>query len=134
MKTLFADTFYFLALVNPEDAGHRKAQDINVTSGWRMITTAWVLTEVGDALAKPSNRGLFLRLLDRLQSSPNVQIVPFSMEVFHQGLGLFRARDDKEWTLTDCISFVIMQQHRVSEALTGDHHFEQAGYVALLRP
>ena len=133
MRTLFADTFYFLALLNPKDAKHQKAQDINATPNWRMITTAWILMEVADALATPPNRGLFLRLVDRLQASSTIEVIPLSMDVFNQGLRFYRERPDKRWPLTDCISFVLMQQRGITDALTGDHHFEQAGFVSLMK-
>ena len=70
---------------------------------------------------------------DRLLSDPSVTVIPASEGLFNRGRELFRSRPDKDWSLTDCISFVIMQDHGLRDALTGDHHFEQAGFVALLR-
>ena len=77
-------------------------------------------------------RQLFLRLLENLQADPNCTIVPATAMLFAEEVKLYARRPDKEWTLTDCISFVVMQQHGISQALTGDRHFEQAGFEAML--
>ena len=132
MSVLFADTFFFLALINKRDEAHERATRY---SGNRrqLITTAWILTETADALSDPQNRPAFLRLLEILENSADVKILGPEMTLFRAGLELFRSRPDKEWSLTDCISFAAMKEHLVTEALTGDHHFEQAGFAALLK-
>ena len=132
MSAFFADTFYFLALLNERDAAHTKAVHVEATSV-PVVTTAWVLTEVGDALCAPENRPVFLNLLDLLHESPDARVIPPSSELFERGIGFYRQRPDKEWSLTDCISFVVMADEGLTEALTGDHHFEQAGFRALLK-
>jgi predicted nucleic acid-binding protein len=78
-------------------------------------------------------RGLAVELIALLRADANVQIIPASTALMDEGLALFRARSDKRWGLTDCMSFVTMQQNGVRDALTSDHHFEQAGFRALLR-
>jgi predicted nucleic acid-binding protein len=98
-----------------------------------MVATAWVLTEFADALWHPANRARFITTLNHLKTNPQGRIVPANEATFDKGVKLFEARADKEWSLTDCISFVVMQQEGITEALTGDHHFEQAGFVALLK-
>lgn len=132
MNAVFADTFYFLALLNERDAAHAKASLFDATAR-PLVTTAWVLTEVGDAMSAPENRPAFLELLDMLQDSPDARIIGPTDELFQRGIELFRQRVDKEWSLTDCISFVAMKNERVTDALTGDRHFEQAGFRALLK-
>ncbi len=132
MRPLFADTFFYLALLNPGDAYHQRALDFTKTSTSRIITTPWVLTEVGDALAGPAQRPLFVRLLAGLERDPKATILPAAQPIFDSGIDLFKARPDKDWPLTDCISFAVMREHGLEAALTGDHHFEQAGFVALL--
>src|SRR5438477_6244053 len=97
-----------------------------------ILTTAWILTEVGDAMAEPVNRPAFLRLVSWLRSSSDVEIVPCSPELFDRGVERYAERPDKEWSLTDCISFRVMEERGLTDALTGDHDFEQAGFVALL--
>ncbi len=132
MNAVFADTFYFLALLNDRDTSHSKALTFDATAR-PLVTTAWVLTEVGDALSAPENRPAFLQLVETLQDSPDARIIGPTDELFKRGIELFRQRMDKEWSLTDCISFVAMNDERVTDALTGDRHFEQAGFRALLK-
>jgi predicted nucleic acid-binding protein len=133
VNLIFADTFYFLALLNQDDAAHSNALDISGQLTDTILTTAWVLTEVADAMAAPSLRGVFLDLIEALRSDPNTIIVPPAQTLFDQGLKFYANRPDKDWTLTDCISFVVMEQHGITQALTGDRHFEQAGFQALLK-
>ena len=132
MRPVFADTFFYLALLNPRDACHQQATDISRMLTPSTVTTAWVMTEVGDALAGPMQRSLFLDLLHGLHSDATVVMVPATQELFDRGVDLFGQRPDKEWSLTDCISFVVMEEHGLTEALTGDRHFEQAGFKVLL--
>jgi predicted nucleic acid-binding protein len=132
MRTTFADTFYYLALLNPHDAAHPRAVAASEGLSGRLVTTAYVLTEVADALAAPRDRPRFLALLQTLEADPEVTIVPASDALFHRGVDLYRERPDKDWPLTDCISFVVMSDFATTEALTGDRHFQQAGLVALL--
>jgi len=98
----------------------------------RAVENAGVLTELGDALHRGRNRETFTRFLDTLDRHEDFEVVPASPELFQRGVELFRARPDKEWSLTDCISFVVMAEKGLSEALTGDRHFEQAGFKPLL--
>ena len=133
MKTVFADSFYFFALVNDRDPAHAKSLAFLRTYSGRLLTTAWVLTELGDGLTQPANRPAFLQTLRTLQNDPNVVIVAFEEALFEAGVALFSQRRDKTWSLTDCISFVVMQREGITDALTGDHHFEQAGFRALFK-
>lgn len=132
MRTTFADTFYYLALLNPRDAAHPRAVAASVGMSGQLVTTGYVLTEVADALAAPRDRPRFLALLRTLEADPGVTIVPASDALFRRGVDLYRRRPDKDWPLTDCISFVVMSDFGTNRALTGDHHFQQAGLVALL--
>lgn len=84
-------------------------------------------------MSLPKDRELFTALLDGLKGNAKVTIIPASQELFDRGVEFFRERPDKEWTLTDCISFVVMADEELTDALTGDHHFEQAGFKALLK-
>jgi uncharacterized protein len=133
MTTRFADAFYFLALLNPGDAAHSAALRLAREGRGTIVTTAWVLTEVADAMAAPANRPLVLRLIEGFRTLKTVEVVPSEPALFDRGLDLYSRRLDKAWSLTDCISFVVMTERGLTEALTGDHHFEQAGFRALLR-
>jgi predicted nucleic acid-binding protein len=133
MTPRFADAFYYLAIVNPRDQAHQRVKDRATLWLGPVVTTAWVLTEVGDALAAPGLRPVFHDLIAELWADEETEIVPASDDLFRRGVALFARRPDKGWSLTDCISFVVMQERGLTEALTGDHHFEQAGFLALLR-
>ncbi|MBM4041313.1 MAG: type II toxin-antitoxin system VapC family toxin [Planctomycetes bacterium] len=133
MTPVFADTFYYLALMNPEDRAHGRALEFSDTLVEPVVTTTWVLTEVADALCAPGQRRGFRRLLDHIGADPTTRVVPPSQQLFDRGVEFYDHRPDKEWSLTDCISFVVMTEEGITEALTGDHHFEQAGFVALLK-
>jgi uncharacterized protein len=132
MTATFADTFYFLALVNTRDSAHEKATAFSTEHEDRIVTTAWVLTELADALCDSSHRRAFQRVFNGLKADSGTLIVPPSRSLFERGIELYDARDDKDWSLTDCISFVVMENHGIKDALTGDRHFEQAGFRALL--
>ena len=84
-------------------------------------------------MCHPANRPKFLAALNYLKANPQGRVAPADPVLFEEGIKLFEARPDKEWSLTDCISFVVMQREGITEALTGAHHFEQAGFVALLK-
>ncbi len=133
MRTWFADTYYFIAMLNVRDAHHARVMQFNLGTRRRLLTTAWVLTEVADALSQPPDRGLFLSLNQLVNTSKIITSIPATQELYELGVSLYASRLDKAWSLTDCISFVVMRDHGIHEALTGDHHFEQAGFAALLR-
>lgn len=132
MKPVFADTVYYLALVNPRDQYASAAARITAAISGEFVTTVWVLAEVANMLARGPNRGLFCELYQDLASDRRVTIVPAAQDLFEQGLDLYAQRADKEWSLTDCISFVVMREYGLTEALTADRHFEQAGFRVLL--
>jgi hypothetical protein len=132
MREVFGDTFYYLGMINPHDAAHSRAIALSNDKDIRVITTSWVLTELADALSRLSTRASFARMLNCLRSDPLTHIVAASQTLFEQGVELYISRFDKEWSLTDCISFIVMREYGLLEALTGDRHFEQAGFKALL--
>lgn len=133
MTRVFADSYFFFAILNPRDEAHAKAVDYGRRHRGPLVTTAWVLTEVADGLASTPRRQVFRGLIESLEASRTNLIVPANAETFEQGVELYHARPDKQWSLTDCISFVVMSEERITQALTGDRHFEQAGFEALLR-
>jgi predicted nucleic acid-binding protein len=133
MKRVFADTYYFLALLNPKDEWHEISLEFTSHLDRSFLTTAWVMTELANSLSRGRNRQLFLELFKELQNDPRVTILPPSAELYHRGLDLYALRLDQDWSLTDCISFEVMQQSDLTEALTADHHFEQAGFSILLK-
>jgi predicted nucleic acid-binding protein len=132
MTALFADSFYFLAIGNPRDASHRDALEVS-RGDPDLVTTSWVLLEVADALAGRSTRERFVRLDRHLRDDPRTRLVGPSRVLLARAVRLYASRRDKEWSLTDCTSFLVMRDSGLKEALTGDRHFEQAGFKALLK-
>lgn len=136
MRFIFADTGYWVALLNSRDNLHTKAvklsKDIQPA---HIVTSEMVLTEVLNDFSK---RGDHLRLetvnfIESLRKHPNTTIIPQTSEQFQDALGLYKQRLDKAWSHTDCVSFLIMKEHVISDALAYDKHFLQAGYAALMR-
>lgn len=133
MNACFADTYFFLALLFQSDEAHQHANDMVRDLSGRIYTTAFVLTEVADAMAIPGRRQQFVPFLSFLRSNPMITILPPEQEIFDRGISLYDQGPDKSWSLTDCISFIVMQNHGLGDALTADHHFEQAGFNILLK-
>ena len=132
---IFLDTAYVNALVNTRDQWHGAAvqwQRQLSTDQRRLVTTEFVLVEIADGLAAVRFRGQAVKVIATLQASSLVEIIPASSQLFTAALELYRSRGDKDWGLTDCASFVIMYGRGLSEALTTDDHFRQAGLRALL--
>jgi predicted nucleic acid-binding protein len=133
MKAVFADTSFYVAVLSPSDAYHASAESSAHTIRGQVITTEYVLLEVATFFSAMKNRAAFLELLRVLRNDPETTLLPSSADLWQRGLSLFAERMDKDWSLTDCISFVVMQDLELREALTTDHHFERAGFVALLK-
>ena len=98
-----------------------------------VVTTSWVLVELADCMRLPHEREVTARFIAALRQALQTVVVPVSEAALWRGFELYRGRTDKEWSLTDCISFVVMKEQGLTQALTGDHHFEQAGFTALLK-
>ncbi|HKS42531.1 MAG TPA: type II toxin-antitoxin system VapC family toxin [Blastocatellia bacterium] len=133
---VFLDTAYAIALSSPTDEHHEKAlllADELEKDRTRLITIRSVILEIGNALSKQRYRKAAIALLESLEEDANVEIVGLSEDLYEKGFELYRQRPDKEWGITDCISFVVMLERGLSDVLTTDQHFEQAGFNALLR-
>jgi predicted nucleic acid-binding protein len=136
MRLAFADSGYWIALLNPQDGLHQKALQVsNEDLGRSIVTTELVLVEVLNDLSGRSAhlRAGAVRLVEELEANERVAVVSSERLLFRSALGLYRDRPDKTWSLTDCASFIVMQERGIAEALAHDVHFEQAGYRALLR-
>ena len=133
MSLAFADTYYFLALLDSREERHLQALEAARDPQLKIVTTEWVLTEFGDAYSDPKDRADFVALYHALLNHPGIKIVSADTALFNRGVKLFESRLDKKWSLTDCCSFLVMRDEGISEALTGDKHFEQAGFTALLK-
>lgn len=136
MTEVFLDTSYAIALAASNDEHHERAVKLAEqleANGTRLITTRAIILEIGNALAKARYRNPAVELLDALENDPKVEIVPVSEELCRRAFQLYRNRLDKEWGLIDSISFIVMTDQRLQEALTTDDHFRQAGFRALLQ-
>lgn len=133
MSLLFADTSFFVAYLNSRDVNHVVANEHMTTSDDRIVTTQWVLAELGNFLAEGPNRRLFGPLVRALSAEDRFEIVTADDGSFARGFDLFVRRPDKEWSFTDCVSFEVMKDRDITDALTADHHFEQAGFLVLLK-
>jgi predicted nucleic acid-binding protein len=128
----FVDTSFVVALVNKNDQYHNQA--IELASRFdkrRLITTDAVLLEVGNALArnfKPES----IQIIEHFIAADEIQIIHLDADLFRRAFELYRSHGDKAWGLVDCISFVVMRELNLTEALTADRHFEQAGLTALI--
>jgi len=132
MKRVFGDSFYFIALLNARDIHHGQARDVTRNLAGPVVTTRWVLAEVGNALSGLGARQGFARFLAGLPTQREVVVLVDSDLLYERGVRLFSTRSDKEWSLTDCISIEAMRQADLTEVLTGDRHFVQAGFTLLM--
>ena len=132
MKSVFADTYYFIALINHDDADHERVTNLAQTFRAPMVTTEFVLVELADAMATEPCRVKMSAIVETLRALPSLKIVPASSHWIDAGFSLYSSRKDKEWSLTDCISFEVMWRFNLQDALTHDHHFRQAGFQVLL--
>jgi uncharacterized protein len=134
MSAILADTSFFVAYLNPREDCHAIAVQWMTASSERIVTTEWVLAELGNFLGEGPNRRLFGSLVRALSAEDRVEIVPADHESFSDALNLYVRRPDKSWSFTDCTSFRLMKARKIRDALTTDHHFEQAGFRVLLSP
>jgi len=131
MKAVFADTFYFCALLNRTDAAHEAVVAYARSSGLPVVTTVLVLTELANTFAETRLRKRAAEFIRVLEGARQFRAIPLSGELWEAGLRLYEERPDKEWSLTDCCSFVVMEREGLATALTGDRHFIQAGFEAI---
>jgi predicted nucleic acid-binding protein len=132
---LFLDTYYVQALLNPRDPHHARALAFlpQVRRAAEVVITEAVFAEVGNALSgTPRLRQLAAAFIRRCYAEANMAVVSVDTALMTRALELFESRADKDWGLTDCISFVVMREHDLTEAATGDRHFQQAGFRALM--
>ena len=129
---VFADTYFYLALFNTRETHHRRVVEYAGTLTGMVVTTQWVLMELADAMAGVPERREMQAKFQILKDDPGTTVVEASGAWFERGLALYHSRPDKAWSLTDCISFAVMAERGLTEALTGDRHFEQAGFTTLL--
>jgi len=132
LRDVFADSAFWIALVVKQDQYHVRSQQWSLRITGRMTTTVPVLLETANALARPAWRAHGVALIEHVQRRPDIDVIALSQDLWGRGWDLFRNRPDKGWSLTDCISFLVMGDAGLSDALTPDEHFRQAGFRPLL--
>jgi predicted nucleic acid-binding protein len=136
-KVIFLDTSGWLALLHSKDVKHKQASEIWLdigSKGYRIVLTDWIIAETGNGLARTPIRHLFADAVDRIWSSPNVEIVNIDHQTAKRSVAYYRRHADKTWGLVDCASFIVMGDRGITEAFTSDRDFEQAGFTRLLKP
>jgi predicted nucleic acid-binding protein len=130
---IFVDTLFIVALINKRDQYHHIAlQFVKEFENYPLITTDAVLLEVGNALSSNYKNEAF-ELIESFLESDDVEVIRLNPDLFDEALSLYKKHQDKSWGLVDCISFVVMKKYEVTQALTFDKHFIQAGFQALMK-
>ena len=134
-ERLFIDTAYVQALLNKKDNYHNQAQAVypRLAKVRELWTTEAILVEIGNALSS-INRVVATGFINICYNLPNMTVVAVDTSLLKRSIQLYENRHDKEWGLTDCISFVVMQEQGLFDALTMDHHFKQAGFHPIMEP
>jgi predicted nucleic acid-binding protein len=130
---ILVDTQFVVALINQRDQNHAQALEQSARfEGHPVLITDAVLLEIGSVLARGFRREA-VAAIEGFLTADEVGIVHLTPQLFQQALALYKAHDDKERSLVDCISFIVMRDAGLSQALTYDQHFVQAGFQALMR-
>jgi uncharacterized protein len=128
---IFVDTSFVIALINEKDQYHHQAEALSYTfENSQLITTDAVLLEIGNALARDFRKEA-VAVIKVLQSSKKVEVIAIDQKLFGKGLEVYEKRNDKTWGLVDCISFIVMGESGITEVLTFDRDFEQAGFIVV---
>jgi predicted nucleic acid-binding protein len=136
MKQIFADTNGWIALSSKRDQLHEAAVKINrdlLRSGHRYVTTNFILDETYTGLRMKVGHLAAVDFGERQRKSKTVQIIRITEEMEEEAWEMFKQYTDKDFSFTDCTSFVLMRRLGLTEAFTSDHHFEQMGFVTLLK-
>jgi uncharacterized protein len=130
----FVDTGYLIALFSPKDAHHTQALALQsqVQRERRSLTTEAVVFELGAAFSRAAYRSVGQAIMHTLMHDLSIEVVPITPALRDKALALFAQHQDKDWSLCDCASFELMRERGVTQALAADHHFDQAGFTALL--
>ena len=134
-RRLFLDTSFLVALENRDDPFHGRAKQLDrqlMSEACTLLLHWGILLEIGDGYARIGRRNKGLQLLEKLSREEGYHVYPLTESLLEQASDLYRARPDKDWGLTDCVSFILMRQEGISEALTADVHFRQASFTPLL--
>lgn len=133
MADVFVDTSFVVALVNANDQYHSLALDLSDRlNGQALVTTDAILLEIGNALSRNFKQES-VEIIEDFLSSDDVQVIHLHPQLFRKAFDLYKSRSDKLWGLIDCVSFVVMKEIGITDALSADKHFEQAGFNILIK-
>jgi len=135
-QTVFVDTSAWLALINEADTDHAAAKTIRdklLHNKKRFLVTDYIIVEIANSLCKTRWRSHAVQLINSIRETDSFEVVEIDKEVLDDAWDMYSARADKEWSLTYCVSFVVMKKHGIRDAFTNDHHFEQAGFAVLVK-
>ncbi len=128
----FLDTSFVIALFVKKDVNHSKAKDIFKKI---RVSEIWlhdgIILEIGNFFSSAKSKAIVF--IEKMQESEEVKIVPLDENLLRDSFELYKSRIDKTWGLVDCISFIVMENYKLTDVLTADVHFEQAGFIALLK-
>jgi predicted nucleic acid-binding protein len=129
MKSVFVDTSFIIALYNKDDECHRNAIAIlPKIKGCPLVLTQAIILEIGNAFSSNKRKSAGVKIIKWIESSGEFQIIPYDKDLHKKAFQLYASRIDKDWSLTDCISFVVMKDYGIEHALATDRHFAQAGF------
>lgn len=131
MTAVFVDSFALIAWLNPRDQYHSAVEQYFRDYTGKYVTTEWILVEFADGFSAPNLRHLAVDTIRRIRVNPLFEVIPYDPVVYQAGFDLFASRPDKAWSLTDCISFAVMESRGLTDTLTADRHFAQAGFKAI---
>ena len=133
MSDVFVDTSFVVALVNKNDQYHDLAVDLTERfTGQGLVTTDAILLEIGNALSRNFKRES-VEIIEHFLTSDDVKVIHLHPPLFRRAFDLYKSHSDKQWGLIDCVSFVVMEELAITDALSADKHFEQAGFKVLIR-
>jgi len=136
IEPIFVDSFAWIAAINKSDNYHEISLRILeelLNKQAKLITTNYVVVETINALSKVKFRKTVIEFIDKLRKSPSIQIVKITDEIYNNAWTLYQQRMDKDWGITDCTSFEVMQMFNIRKAFISDKHFEQAGYSLMVK-
>ena len=135
-EVIFVDTFAWVAVINKSDNYHKiclKTLEFFLRKKVKFITTNYVIIETINALSKVEFRKAVIEFINKLETSPSIEIIKITDEIYNNAWILYQKRTDKDWGITDCTSFEVMRMLNIKKAFTFDRHFEQASYSLVLK-
>lgn len=138
MADIFADTSGWGNLIDESQQYHSQTAALYRNArrhGRKIITTNYVIAELVALLTSPLRlpRAVIIAFIESLKTSPYIEVIHVDNEMDNRAWSFLKSRSDKDWSLVDCSSFIVMQERSLLESLTTDHHFEQAGFIRLLK-